>query len=101
LCAEARLRRQALELRRAARQAGPHAGDKRLDAIGDLRDPILDGPLGGGEPATAILGWALAEFATTLLRRCIDEVVAYALGTLRARAAIPQAVYRQRQLCVW
>jgi len=31
------------------------------------------------------VGWALAEFATTLLRRSIDEIVLYALGTLRAR----------------
>jgi CRP-like cAMP-binding protein len=31
------------------------------------------------------VGWAVAEFATTLLRRSIDEIVLYALGTLRAR----------------
>jgi len=48
------LHRQALELRRAPRQAGPPAGRERLGAIGDLRHAVLDGSLGGGEPAAAI-----------------------------------------------
>src|SRR5437867_8044149 len=48
------LYRQALELRCAARQAGPYARRERLGAIGHLRHAILDGPLRGGEPAAAI-----------------------------------------------
>ncbi len=31
------------------------------------------------------VGWAIAELATMFLRRCIDEVVLYAFGDLRAR----------------
>ena len=48
------LHRQALELRRAAREAGSHAGREWLGAIGHLWHAILDESLGDGEPAAAI-----------------------------------------------
>src|SRR6059036_1618154 len=85
------LHRQALELRRAARQAGPHAGDKRLDAIGDLRDPILDGPLRTGEPAAPI---AIAV-AGAGRRPVLVVAAAHGVGDLRFQGFLHDLTYRE------
>src|SRR5262249_30022605 len=48
------LDRQALQFRRPARQAGAHPRDKRLRAIRDLGDAVLDGPFGRAQAAAPI-----------------------------------------------
>jgi CRP-like cAMP-binding protein len=35
--------------------------------------------------ADPTVGWAIAELATSLLHRCVDEIMLYAFGDLRAR----------------
>src|SRR5439155_906823 len=87
------LHRQALELRRATRQAGPHTGDKRLDPISDLRDAILDRPLGGGEPAAAI---AIAV-AGARRRPVLVVAAAHGVGDLRFQRLLHDLPYGQLQ----